>query len=592
MIILGISAYHPDSSSCIIQDGKLIAAAEEERFRRIKHWAGSPREAIRYCLSEADVSLSEVDYIAIGRNVKANLWRKGLFAIKSNPNLGMVKDRLKNWGRIGGIGETLSEEFGVDKNTLNNKIINVEHHTAHMASAFLVSPFDKSAILSVDGFGDFVSTRWGIGEGNRMKIFGNVFYPHSLGLFYMAVTQYLGFLSFGDEYKVMGLSSFGKPEFLDDFKNIVKFDSKKGFALNLDYFAHHKGNTSMTWNNTAPVMEKVYSEQLIDRFGLPRKYDEPITQKHKNLAASMQRLTEEVIFKLLNDLYKETKCKRLCIAGGVGYNSVANGKIYDNTPFEEIYIQAAAGDAGTCLGAAFYVHNTIHNNQRDFVMSNAYWGPEFSDEKIKKEIDEYIRKDQDEDFIVEKVNEDELCEKTAAEVANGKIVGWFQGRMEWGPRALGNRSIVVDPRRDDMKDILNARIKKRESFRPFAPSILYEKTAEYFEKSHPTPFMIKVFNIKKEKQKEIPAVTHVDGTGRLQTVKREDNPLYWSLIKEFEKITGVPVVLNTSFNENEPIVCTPKEAIDCFKRTGMDILVMGNWVIRRRGTSHNKIHKV
>ncbi|MCK4225935.1 carbamoyltransferase [candidate division WOR-3 bacterium] len=579
--ILGISAYHPDSSACIIRDGQLIAAAEEERFRRIKHWAGFSQKAIEYCLREADVSLPDVDYIAIGRNTRANLWRKGLFALKNKPGFNLVRDRLKNWGKIGDIGKTLSDEFEIDLNLIRKKIVNVEHHTAHIASTFLVSPFDKAALLSIDGFGDFVSTRWGIGEGSKMKIFGSVFYPYSLGLFYTALTQYLGFLKYGDEYKVMGLSSFGEPEFLDDFMDIVRL-KKRGFNLNLDYFTHHKGNATMTWNNEAPDMENVYSEQLMMRFGPSRKYDEPITERHKNLAASLQRLTEEVIFKLLNDLYEETKCKRLCIAGGVGYNSVANGKIYDNTPFEEIYIQSASGDAGTSLGAAFYVYNTLLKKTRGFVMEDAYWGPEFSDKEIEREIIESIKGDPNGDFVVGKMKDDELCRKTAREIADGKIVGWFQGRMEWGPRALGNRSIVVDPRRKDMKDILNARIKKRESFRPFAPSILLERVGDYFEKSHPAPFMIRVFNIKEEKRDEIPAVTHIDGTGRLQTVRREDNPLYWSLIKEFENITGVPVVLNTSFNENEPIVCTPDEAIDCFKRTGMDILVMGNWVVSRR----------
>ncbi len=580
--ILGISAYHPDSSACIIQDGRLIAAAEEERFKRIKHWAGFPEEVIKYCLMEANISLSDVDHIAVGKNVKANLLRKGLFALKNKPGLGMIKDRLKNWRKIEGIGESLSKEFNEEPSAIKRKIINVEHHTAHMASTFFVSPFKKAAILSIDGFGDFVSTRWGLGEGNRMKILGNVFYPHSLGIFYTAITQYLGFLQYGDEYKVMGLSSFGEPEFLRDFKDIVRLNEKKGFNLNIDYFTHHKGNTSMTWNNEAPKMEKVYSNKLIERFGPPRNCEEFITRKHENISASLQLLTEDVIFRLLNNLYKETKCNKLCIAGGVGYNSVANGKIYDNTPFEEVYIQPSSGDAGISLGAAFYVYNTLLDNKRDFIMKDAYWGPEFSNKGIERIIKEDIIRDSQGMFLVEEVKDGELCTKTAKEIADGKIIGWFQGRMEWGPRALGNRSIVVDPRRENMRDILNARIKKRESFRPFAPSILHERVGDYFEKSYPAPFMLRVYNIKKEKREVIPAVTHINGTGRLQTVKKEDNPLYWSLIKEFENITGVPVLLNTSFNENEPIVCTPEEAIGCFKRTDMDVLVMGRWIVRRK----------
>jgi carbamoyltransferase len=581
MTILGISAYHPDSSACIIQDGKLIAAAEEERFRRIKHWAGFPEESIKYCLKEANISLPEIDYIAVGRNVRANLWRKGLFALKNRPGFGMVKDRLKNWGKIGGIGESLSKAFDIDAKIFNGKIINIEHHTSHMASTFLVSPFDKAAIFSVDGFGDFVSTRWGIGEGNKIKILGNVFYPYSLGIFYLAITQYLGFLTYGDEYKVMGLSAFGGPEFYEDFRDIVRLDKRGGFNLDLEYFTHHKGNASMTWNNEAPIMDAVYSNKLIERFGPSREDGEYITERHENLASSLQKLTEDVIFDLLNSLYKDTECNKLCIAGGVGYNSVANGKIYDRTPFEEVYIQPASGDAGTSLGAAFYVYNTLSGKERDFIMNHAYWGPEFSNEEIEGEIKKNIKKESDSNLSIEKIKDNELCRKIALEIANGKIVGWFQGRMEWGPRALGNRSIIVDPRRENMRDILNKRIKMREAFRPFAPSILEEKAGEYFERTNPAPFMIRVYNIREGKKKEIPAVTHVDGTGRLQTVKKEDNPLYWTLIKEFEKITGVPVVLNTSFNENEPIVCTPDEAIDCFKRTGMDVLVMGNWVVRR-----------
>jgi len=581
MTILGISAYHPDSSACIVQDGKLVAAVEEERFKRIKHWAGFPKEAIEYCITEANVSLSEVDYIAVGRNTRANLWRKGLFALKNNLGFGRIGDRLKNWGKIEGMAQILSNEFDTDIQTIIRKMVNIEHHNAHMASTFLVSPFENAAILSIDGFGDFVSTRSGTGKGNKINIFNNVFYPHSLGILYTAITQYLGFMSYGDEYKVMGLSSFGEPEFLEAFKDIVRFGNKKGFNLNLNYFAHHRGNPTYTWHNEYPVMRKVYSNLLTERFGPSRSNDEPITQKHNNVAASLQRLTEEVIFSLLNNLYEKTKSNKLCIAGGVGYNSVANGKIYDHTPFEEVYIPPASGDAGTAIGAAYYVYNIILENKRDFVMENAFWGPGFKNEEIETEIRKYFKSIKNSGLNIEKSNPDRLCKIIAQEIADGKIIGWFQGRMEWGPRALGNRSIIVDPRRKDMKDILNARIKKRESFRPFAPSILLEKTSEYFENSYPTPFMMKVFKIKQDKQKLIPAVTHVDGTGRLQTVKKEENTLYWTLIKEFENITGVPIILNTSFNENEPIVCTPEEAIDCFARTQMDILVMGNWIIRR-----------
>ena len=339
----------------------------------------------------------------------------------------------------------------------------------------------------------------------------------------------------------------------------------------------------MTWDGGEPTMGAVYSDKFIRDFGAPRKYEEKLTDFHRDLAASLQECTEEIIFSLLRDLYEETRCPRLCLAGGVAMNSVANGKIFDNTPFEDIYIQSAAGDAGTSLGAAYYVWNDTLGKPRDFVMETSYWGPEFSEAELSKELSAKSRELEKKKCKMEKIDDEgELCRQTAEFIADGKVVGWFQGRMEWGPRALGNRSIVVDPRRKEMVDVLNSRIKRRESFRPFAPSILLEKTGEYFEKSYPDPFMLKVYPVKPEKRNIIPAVTHVDGSGRLQTVRRQDNPLYWQLIKEFERLTGVPVVLNTSFNENEPIVCTPAEALDCFSRNKMDVLVMGNYIISRR----------
>ncbi len=587
MIIIGLNAYHGDSSACILVDGQLIAAAEEERFRRIKHWAGFPSEAIKYCLKEANVKVEDIDYIAVNRNPNTHLLKKAIFAFKNRPSLNLVRDRFKNAGKIRNIKSILSSELGVPIERIKASLQHVEHHVAHMASAFLVSPFENAAIVSVDGFGDFVGAMWGYGQGSEIHVKDRIFFPHSLGLFYLSLTQFLGFPKYGDEYKVMGLASYGEPTYLDQMRNIVRLERNGKFRLNLGYFIHHSEGVTMTWEGGEPQMGSVYSRKMVEALGSVRKHrDDPITREHENIAASMQAMYEEAFFNLLNYVYEQTKNPVLCLAGGCAMNSVANGKIFDRTPFQEVYIQAAAGDAGGAIGAAYYVWNQLLGNKRDFVMNSAYWGPEFSEVEIKAGIQEKRTELEKLGCIVEKINsQEELCKKTAAEIANGKIVGWFQGRMEWGPRALGNRSIVVDPRRADMKDILNARIKRREPFRPFAPSVLLEKTGEYFEKDYPDPFMIKVYPIRPEKRAVIPAVTHVDGTGRLQTVRRDDNPLYWQLIKEFEKLTGVPVVLNTSFNENEPIVCTPAEALDCFLRTRMDVLVLGNYFIKRVSNS-------
>lgn len=588
MIILGLNAYHGDSSACIVVDGNLIAAVEEERFRRIKHWAGLPVQSIYYCLEEAGVKIEKVDHIAINRNPKANFLKKALFAFSKRPSLGLVSDRLKNASRVSDLKTILCKELNVDHPKLKANIHNIEHHMAHLGSAFFVSPFDKAAVVSVDGFGDFVGAMWGIGQGEKIEVKDRIFFPHSLGLFYLSLTQYLGFPKYGDEYKVMGLSSFGEPVYLDKMRQIVSLDNNGRFKLNLDHFIHHSEGVTMTWEGGEPNIGSVYSGALEKLLGPARCHrDEPITNEHKNIASSMQAMYEEAFFHLLNYVYEQTKIPILCLSGGCAMNSVANGKIFDRTPFQEVYIQAAAGDAGGALGAAFYVWCQILNNPRNFVMEHAYWGPQFDDAAINTEIMAKTKELEDKGCVIERMeNESILCAKTARYIADGKVVGWFQGRMEWGARALGNRSIVVDPRRAEMQEVLNARIKRREAFRPFAPSILQEKTGEYFEKDYPDPFMIKVYPIKPDKRSVIPAVTHVDGSGRLQTVRKEDNPLYWQLIQEFENLTGVPVVLNTSFNENEPIVCAPSEALDCFIRTKMDILVLGNYIVKRNGPSN------
>jgi carbamoyltransferase len=583
MYILGINAYHGDSSACLLKDGQLLAAAEEERFRRIKHWAGFPSKAIRYCLQAAEVGPDDVDHIAVNRNPKANVLQKSLYTLRNQPSFDLIKDRLRNATKVRDIRKVLSKEIGSGASSPRVKIHHVEHHVAHLASAFFVSPFDEAVVVSVDGFGDFVGAMWGMGRGRKLEVGKRIYFPHSLGLFYLALTQFLGFPKYGDEYKVMGLAAFGEPSESEKMQHIVGLNGGGRFELGLPFFNHCAEGFTMAWDGCEPKIGRVFSRKMEDLLGPARHPDEDIEKYHENLAASLQATYEQAFFHLLNSIYEKTKIKNLCLAGGCAMNSVANGKIFDRTPFEEVYIQAAAGDAGGALGAAYHVWNQVLDRPRDFVMDRAYWGPEFSEDELRRQLADYSRQLEKQRCSVERIeNEDELCRATASEIASGKVVGWFQDRMEWGPRALGNRSIVVDPRRAEMKDVLNERIKRRETFRPFAPSILLEKTGEYFEKSYPDPFMIKVYPIRPEKRDEIPAVTHVDGSGRLQTVRKEDNPRYWKLIKEFEKLTGVPVVLNTSFNENEPIVCTPQEAIECFLRTRMDVLVMGEYMIKRQ----------
>ena len=577
MIILGINAYHGDSSACILKNGELIAAVEEERFVREKHWAGFPKNAIQYCLKEANVTLDDISHIALNRNPKANLVQKFIYLLRRRPRIQMIKDRFSNTLKIGSIAEVFKQEFGIKPNA---KFHFVEHHIAHLSSAFMVSPFDTAAVVSVDGFGDFVGTMWGIGNNNKLLIKDRIFFPHSLGLLYLAITQYLGFPNYGDEYKVMGLAAYGKPILVDKMKDLVHIKTEGRFELNLKYFTHHVQGATMTWNGK-PTMEPVFSNALETLLGKTRKEGEAIESLHENIAASLQAMYEEALFHILNHVYNRTKHRNLCLAGGCGMNSVANGKIFDNTPFKDVYIQSAAGDAGGALGAAFYVWNSILRQKRQFVMNHSYWGPAFSDEVIGNIIKNRKELKNDEFSLTQFESKAELCKKTASAIASGNVVGWFQGRLEWGARALGNRSILGNPCDDNMKDILNSKIKKRESFRPFAPSILLESVATYFEKSYPDPFMIKVYPITPEKRKKIPAVTHVDGTGRLQTVSKKDNPLYWQLISELKNITGVPIVLNTSFNENEPIVCNPSEALDCFFRTKMDVLVLGSYYLKR-----------
>jgi len=579
MIILGINAYHANASAAILVDGRLIAAVEEERLNRVKYAAGLPRRAIQYCLKAAGADLSQVDHIAIPRNPWARLATKLRFALRM-PRFAM--ERVRVAGRFGSIRQELAAVFDVDPASIRAQFHRIEHHRAHLASAFFVSPFERAAVLSVDGLGDFASTMWGTGEDSRLCVSGSVAFPHSLGMFYTAITQYLGFWKFGEEYKVMGLAAYGSPAYLDQLREVVAVTSPLENRLNLQYFTHHKSGPEMTWKESGetPVLGRLFSSRLEQRFGPARRPEEPITERHKNFAASMQIRLEEVLLANLNALHKETRSNNLCLAGGVAFNCVANGKIFDRTPFEHVYVQPAAGDGGLSVGAAFFVHHQVLGNSRSFHMDHAFWGPGFEPAEIRRTVTSISSRS--EDLQVTELDEAALIQKTAARIAEGKIVGWFQDRTEWGPRALGNRSILADPRRPEMKDVLNRRIKHRESFRPFAPSILEEFTAEYFEQTHPSPFMTFAFPVRAAKRPVIPASTHWDGTARLQTVNRTTHPLYWQLIRSFANLTSVPVILNTSFNDNEPIVCTPEEALACFERTRMDVLVLGNFMLEKK----------
>lgn len=651
MYILGINAYHGDASAAIIKDGELIAAVEEERFNRVKHCAGFPVESVRYCLETAGANVKDIEHVGVSRDPSAHLHKKILFAagrlaksgrpnVMSDPGMRnskfangtsavlvseatdalavmpqdndnahgffrQVKDRLNNAAKVRDLKDELAAALGVSKNSLRAQFHNVEHHRAHLASSFYVSPFDRAALLSIDGFGDFVSTMWAIGEGNSIKVLDQVEYPHSTGIAYTATTQFLGFPHYGDEGKVMGLAPYGRPRYIEEFRNIIRTEDDGKFKLDLDYFRHHAEGVEMTWDQGSPVIGKIYSDAYAYTFGAARKPGAPLTDRENDIAASLQMRLEEVGFHILNHLYDESGLTDLGLSGGVAYNSVMNGKILLNTPFRRVFVQPAAGDSGTAVGVCYEIYSrvapvewpgnvkqsvrlrsdesrTSHQNGTDptqtnslrYIMQSAYTGPEFTNEEIRVQLD-------NSDLAYETLNDAELTKRAAQDIADGLVVGWFQGRMEFGPRALGNRSIVVDPRRLNMKDILNSRIKKREPFRPFAPSILAERTADYFEQSHPAPTMLMVYQVRPERRAEIPAVTHVDGSGRLQTVAREANPRYYQLISDFNDLTGVPVVLNTSFNENEPIVCTPRQAIDCFLQTQMDVLYLGNQVTRR-----------
>jgi carbamoyltransferase len=571
--ILGLNAYHGDSAAALVVDGELVAAAEEERFNRVKHCAGFPAQAARWCLEDAGIGPEDLDHVAIGRDPKANLVPKLARTIRHGLSARYLRQRLENAARVRDVGAELARALDVDPKRLRATMHNVEHHRAHAASAFLVSPFEEAAVLTVDGFGDFASTMLAVGRGNRIEVLDRVLFPHSLGILYTAVTQWLGFPKYGDEGKVMGLAPYGEPAHLERMRELVR-PSDGLFELELDYFTHHEEGVDMTWDEGTPTIGRIYSDRLVEAFGPAREPRSELTPLYEDVARSLQEALEEAYLHLVRSLQERTGLTNLCLAGGVALNAVANGRIRPETAFDGVYVQPAAGDSGTAVGAAFHVWHEELGGERGFVMDHAYTGPEYSD----AEIDAALASG---GVTAERVDDERLFAEVAERIAAGDVVGWFQGRMEFGPRALGNRSILADPRRPEMKDVLNERVKHREPFRPFAPSILAEAAGEWFEQDYTSPFMVLVYKTLADKRHVIPAVNHVDDTGRLQTVEQRVNPRYHGLIREFGRQTGVPVVLNTSFNENEPIVMTPADAVRTFLETRIDLLVLGNRVVRR-----------
>ena len=577
--ILGLNAYHGDAAAALVVDGELACAAEEERFNRVKHCAGFPAQSAAWCLEHAGISAAELDHVAIGRDPKANLGAKLRRTLTHGASPRFLRERLANAARVRDVKADLEAALGAE---VGAPLHHVEHHRAHVASAFFPSPFDEAAVLTVDGFGDFASTMLAQGRGESFTVLERVLFPHSLGIFYTAVTQWLGFPGYGDEGKVMGLAPYGTPRFLAEMRHVVRPQGDV-FELGLDFFRHDKEGVDMTWDEGTPTIGTLYSERLEEVLGPAREPDSELTALHEDVAASLQAMLEEAYLHLVNALWERTKVPRICLAGGVALNAVANGRIRLETPFEEVWVQPAAGDSGIAVGAALHVWHEELGNPRGFTMEHAYWGPEYSDEECSAALAAAGLESQ-------RLDDDALFAHVAERIAAGDVVGWFQGRMEYGPRALGNRSIVADPRRHDMKDVLNARIKHREPFRPFAPSILAGSVGEWFEQDYPSPYMVLVYRTRIEKRELIPAVNHVDDTGRVQTVTPEASPRFHRLIEEFERLTGVPILLNTSFNENEPVVMTPQHAVETFQKTRMDLLVLGNSVVGRSGSGGGADH--
>jgi carbamoyltransferase len=568
--------FHADASAAIVHDGEVVFAIAEERLNRRKHFGGFPALAVKACLDAVGAKISDVDHVAVGQDSDANLAKKVQYAL-ANPTkiLNFIRLRQRKES-MRDVRSLLGHALQVDLAQLRFQEHHVEHHIAHIASAYYCSPWEKAAGFSYDGSGDFVSTMMARCEGNNIEVLERVFLPHSLGSVYTMICEFIGYSKYGDEGKVMGLAPYGKNK--DDYRELLSkivTPKNSGFQLDLSYFKPLGSNAGMQVLPDGTVrLARHFSQRIEELLGEPRAPHAEITQRDMDLAFVLQNRFEEVFFHLLNELHLRVPCDDLAMAGGCALNSVANGMVFDRTPFRRTYIQPAAGDEGLAIGAALHTYHSALKQPRRHELKNSYLGPEFSDSYIESSLKKAT-------MDYRKLQRAPLLEAVAEEIAAGNVIGWFQGRMEWGPRALGNRSILAHPGLPNMKDVLNARIKHREWFRPFAPSILADYQHEYFEHDHPSPFMLHVYKIRPEKRKLLCAVNHVDDTGRLQTVTREENPLYYDLIAAFHRKTGIPVVLNTSFNENEPIVCTPEEAIDCFQRTRMDVLAIGPFLVTK-----------
>jgi len=591
MHIMGISCYYHDAAAVLLDDGQLVAAAEEERFSRRKHDCNFPANAIRFCLEQGDIHGSDLDYVVFFEKPFRKLDRILITTLQTYPqSCGVFRESMISWltDKLW-ITSKLNAELGVPR----DKILFSEHHLSHAASAFLCSPFQEAAILTVDGVGEWVTATCGVGRGNQITLLKQIDFPHSIGLLYSAFTAFLGFEVNEGEYKVMGMAPYGQPRYIDKVWKLVESNPDGSFSLDLDYFCFHY-STNQTFNGRfVDLFGEPRSPEMLfftEDTGFPSYLGDPpsnyhdlckLNQHYADIASSIQKVTEELLLNMANNLYHETGLKQLCLAGGVALNSVANSRLLRETPFEQLYIQPSAGDGGGALGAALWAHNSLLGRSREFVMDHAYWGQSYGEGAIS----EFLKLQNMNYLCVE--NEDDLLDQTVDRLVHGKVVGWFQGRSEWGPRALGNRSILADPRNPGMKDIVNTKIKFREPYRPFAPSVIAEQTETYFDLPNatrhlPARYMLYVVPIKEDKRATLPAVTHVDGTGRLQIVFCDHNPRYYHLIERFGQASGVPVLLNTSFNlRGEPIVTSPSDAFSTFMRSEMDTLVLDKFIVEK-----------
>lgn len=565
MYILGFNCYGFNSAACLVKDGRLIAFSEEERFNRQKHTGVFPVNTIQYCLSSSGITVDDVAHVGFHMKPLHQFHKRMGMVIRHLPYaLGYYNSHFHRWCNMLTAERKFREEF-----SYHHAFYHIKHHVCHAAGSFLVSPFSEAALLTIDGSGEMASSTMGTGLDNKINIFKEIYYPHSLGYLHVSLTHYLGFKPDCDEYKLMSLASYGEPEYYDEFKKIIVLLPDGEYGIDLSYFNYHKG-----------IRNPWVSKKFLEIFGPLRSKEDPIEQRHKNVAWALQKRLEDTVFHMVYYLHTRTKKKNLCMAGGVALNSVLNGKLLQEGPFENIFILPAAYDAGTCVGSAFYIYNSLLNKPRDYILKNVYLGCRYSENNCREVLDSYR-------LPYEYLIEDALIKKTAEFLSAGKVVGWFQGGMEMGPRALGNRSILADPRRPDIKNILNAKVKRREGFRPFAPSVISEHAGEYFKCDRPSPFMLFCFHVRENQRDRIPGVVHVDGTARIQTVEESENPRYYKLIREFQKLTGIPVILNTSFNVmNEPIVCAPEDAVRCFLATDIDVLVLGNYLAGKTRAGH------